>query len=65
MAFLVLIGAIAVIAWWVELQRHPIRTCPGCNGAKKNTGDRSSTRWGVCRRCGGKGYVRRFGAGKK
>ena len=60
----VLVAAIAVVAWWVDIQRHPIRRCPSCNGSKKNAGS-SSLRWGTCRRCGGKGEVRRFGAPKQ
>jgi hypothetical protein len=56
----VLAAAIAVTAWWVDVQRHPIRRCPSCNGSKRNSGN--AKRWGTCRRCGGKGEVRRFGA---
>jgi DnaJ-class molecular chaperone len=60
-AGIVVIVAIVVIAgWWLDVRRHPIRRCPSCNGSKRNTSN--SQRWGTCRRCGGKGEVRRFGA---
>ncbi len=57
----VLVAAVAIVAWWIDMQRHPIRRCPSCSGSKKNAGS-TSQRWGICRRCGGKGEVRRFGA---
>jgi hypothetical protein len=60
----VLIGAAIVVAWWLSVQHHPIRRCPSCKGSKKNAGS-TSERWGTCRRCGGKGEVRRFGASKQ
>jgi hypothetical protein len=56
-----IVAAILAAGWWVDVQRHPMRRCPSCNGSKKNTGS-SSQRWGTCRRCGGKGEVRRLGA---
>lgn len=56
----VLAAAVAVAAWWVDVQRHPVRRCPSCNGSKRNSGN--AKRWGTCRRCGGTGEVRRFGA---
>jgi DnaJ-class molecular chaperone len=62
--FLVIAGAVAVGAWWVDVRRHPVRRCPSCNGSKKNTGS-SGKRWGTCRRCKGKGEVRRFGAPRR
>lgn len=58
----VIIVAVVVIAWWVDVQRHPIRRCPSCKGTKRNTGNTTSLRWGTCRRCGGKGELRRPGA---
>jgi hypothetical protein len=60
----VLVAAGVVVIWWVGVQRHPIRRCPSCKGGKKNAGS-TSERWGMCRRCGGKGEVRRFGAPKQ
>jgi hypothetical protein len=59
---LVLIAIVVIGGWWFSLQRHPIRRCPSCKGSKKNAGS-TSLRWGTCGRCGGKGEVRRFGAG--
>ena len=60
--FVVLAGAVAGVAWWVDVARRPIRRCPSCKGTKRNTGNSTSLTWGTCRRCGGKGEVRRFGA---
>jgi hypothetical protein len=63
-AGLVVLIVIAVAAiWWIDIQRHPVRRCPSCKGSKKNAGS-SATRWGTCRRCGGKGELRRFGGRK-
>jgi DnaJ-class molecular chaperone len=61
---LVLAAIVVVVGWWVDVQRRPIRRCPSCDGSKKNAGD-GSRYWGTCRRCGGKGEVRRLGAPKK
>jgi DnaJ-class molecular chaperone len=61
-AVVVIVAIVAVVAWRVDVQRHPIRRCPSCNGSKKNGGS-SEQRWGTCRRCGGTGEVRRPGAG--
>jgi DnaJ-class molecular chaperone len=60
-AVVVIVAVVVIIGWWVDVQRRPIRRCPSCNGSKKNAGS-SSLRWGTCRRCGGKGEVRRRGA---
>ena len=59
----VLVFIVAIVLWWFDVQRHPIRRCPSCRGSKKNLGS-TARRWGTCGRCGGKGEVRRFGAGK-
>jgi len=61
MGIVVIIALAAAGLWWFDVQRHPIRRCPRCNGSKRNAGS-SQTRWGTCGRCGGKGEVRRFGA---
>ena len=53
--------AVAVTAWWIDVHRHPVRQCPSCKGSKKSGGS-NSRRWGTCRRCKGKGELRRFGA---
>jgi DnaJ-class molecular chaperone len=59
----VIVAAIAVAGWWIDVHRHPMRSCPSCKGSKKNTSS-NGQRWRTCRRCAGKGAVRRFGAGK-
>jgi len=56
--------ALFLLGWWIrDVRRHPVRPCPSCGGSKRNAGSRS-TAWGICGRCGGKGEVRRWGAGK-
>lgn len=62
--FFLIIAIIVVGVWWASVRIHPIRRCPSCKGGKRNRGS-SETRWGLCPRCGGKGEVRRFGAGAK
>ncbi len=62
-AVVLIIGAAVVVGWWATTQRYPIRKCPSCKGSKKNAGS-NSERWGTCRRCGGKGEVRRLGSRK-
>jgi len=57
--FLIIIAAVVIFVWWLDVHRRPIRQCPACNGSKRNSG---GERWGSCRRCGGSGEVRRFGA---
>jgi hypothetical protein len=59
----VIIAVVVLVVWWATVARHPIRKCPSCKGSKKNAGS-NSERWGVCGRCGGKGEIRRLGAGK-
>jgi DnaJ-class molecular chaperone len=60
-AVVVIIVVVVAALWWSTMQRHPIRVCPSCKGSKKNSGS-TDQRWGTCRRCGGKGEVRRFGS---
>jgi hypothetical protein len=59
-AFVVIVAVVVIIAWWVDVQRRPIRRCPSCKGRKRNSS--SPLRWGTCRRCGGKGELPRRGA---
>jgi hypothetical protein len=59
---LVAIAIVVLVCWWYSVERHPFRRCPSCKGKKKNAGS-NELRWGLCGRCGGKGHVRRFGAG--
>jgi DnaJ-class molecular chaperone len=57
---LLIVAVIAVGVWWVDVKIHPIRRCPSCGGSKRNSSN--PARWGTCRRCSGKGEVRRFGS---
>lgn len=61
MEVLYILGGVAVfgVGWYLDLLRRPNKDCPSCGGSEK---DRRGSRWGTCRRCGGKGYVRRIGA---
>lgn len=62
-AIVVIVAAVVIFLWSVDVRIHPIRRCPWCNGSKRNAGS-SARYWGTCPRCGGKGEVRRFGAPK-
>ena len=62
MGIVVIIALVVAGLWYFDVQRHPVRRCPRCSGSKHNGGSTES-RWGICGRCGGKGEVRRFGAG--
>lgn len=61
-----LLVAVAVGAWYVDVRLRPWKPCPKCGGRKRTRGSRPRA-WGEfrCRRCGGTGKVRRFGAGKE
>jgi DnaJ-class molecular chaperone len=59
--FVVIVGIIVIGIWQLSVRRHPVRRCPSCKGSKHNAGSTDS-RWGICRRCGGKGEIRRLGA---
>jgi DnaJ-class molecular chaperone len=61
MGIVVIIALVIAAGWWVDLRLHPFRRCPRCNGRRRNEGSTNS-HWGYCRRCGGRGEVRRFGA---
>jgi len=61
MGFVIIIALAAAGLWWLEVHIHPVRRCPRCNGIRYGHGG-TAPRWGPCRRCGGKGFVRRFGA---
>ena len=65
---LVIVLAALVIGggWYVDVRLRPWKPCPRCGGRKRTRGSRP-TAFGKysCRRCGGKGEVRRVGAGKE
>ncbi len=60
-AILIIIVIIVIVGWSFDVRYRPNRQCPSCKGSKKNRGS-TELRWGTCRRCGGKGEVRRWGA---
>ena len=51
----------AYYLWRLDVRHHPYRPCPRCGGKRMNAGS-SASRWGLCRKCGGRGAVRRYGA---
>jgi len=61
MAQTILIVLIIIAGYVVSLYRWPFRPCPRCNGTSRNKGS-NRKRFGQCRRCGGKGSMRRIGA---
>jgi DnaJ-class molecular chaperone len=67
LAVLLLLAAlVAAGAWYVDVRRRPWKPCPWCGGRKRTRGSRP-TAYGkfTCRHCGGKGEVRRVGAGRE
>jgi DnaJ-class molecular chaperone len=64
--YVVLGAVVAGGAWYVDLRWHPWKPCRSCHGRTRNAGSRPAA-WGDhhCRRCGGKGKVRRIGAGEE
>jgi hypothetical protein len=58
------IGAVAGVWWLFDVRWHPVRPCPRCSGSGRNWGS-DPRAWGICRRCGGKREVRRWGAGRE
>lgn len=61
--WLVLAALVIGGGWYVDVRWHPWKPCPSCHGRTRNAGSRPSA-YGKhhCRRCGGKGEVRRIGA---
>jgi hypothetical protein len=54
------------IYWRFDVSHHPYRPCSHCGGRRTNAGSRSRSRaWGLCRKCGGRGTQRRYGAPKE
>lgn len=63
----IVLGAVAAVgAWYADVRLRPWKPCPSCNGRTRTKGSRR-TAYGKfrCRRCGGKGEVRRIGAGRE
>lgn len=65
---LIVLGAVVVAggAWYIDVRLRPWKPCPWCNGRTRTRGSRPAA-YGKfrCRRCGGKGEVRRRGAGEE
>lgn len=56
-----LIFIVAAGLWYVDVRRHPWRTCPRCGGERRLKGTVPRTH-GDCKRCGSTGRVPRLGA---
>ncbi len=61
---ILIVAAGAWIYWRFDVRQHPYRPCSRCNGKRTNAGS-TSRAWGLCRKCGGRGSVRRLGAPKE
>lgn len=62
---LILLVAGGAWIWWrFDVKHHPYRPCSHCNGKRTNAGSRTRA-WGLCRKCGGRGLQRRYGAPKE
>ena len=61
----VLVALVIAGGWYIDVRRRPWKPCRWCNGRTRTKGSRPKA-WGKyrCRHCGGKGEVRRWGAGK-
>lgn len=55
---LILLTALALYLMW-DRRRHPVKYCRACKGSGKKTSRWNGLAYGVCRRCGGRGEVRR------
>jgi hypothetical protein len=55
------IGLIVVGLYAGSLYLWPFRPCPRCGGSSRNKGS-NKQRFGQCRRCQGRGSLRRIGA---
>jgi DnaJ-class molecular chaperone len=62
-ALILLAALVTAGGWYIDVRWHPWRPCPSCGGRTRNKGSRPAA-YGKhnCRRCGGKGEVRRWGA---
>lgn len=57
---LIIIGVtLAVLYLWWDRARHPRKHCRSCQGTGHRTSRVNGRAYGVCRRCGGKGALRR------
>jgi DnaJ-class molecular chaperone len=61
-----LIVLAVVIGWYVDVRLRPWKPCPWCGGRRRTRGSRPKA-YGkyTCRHCGGKGELRRAGAGRR
>ncbi|MFD1940577.1 hypothetical protein ACFSKW_54900 [Nonomuraea mangrovi] len=57
---LILLGVTAFVLYLIwDRRRHPTKRCRPCKGSGKKFSRWNGQAYGVCRRCGGKGEVRR------
>ena len=55
---LVIVTLLVIYLTW-DRSRHPKKYCRACKGSGKRTSWINRRAYGVCRRCGGKGELRR------
>jgi len=57
--------ALTLFGWWrLSLSLWPYAPCWWCKRRRGQNRGSNRRRWGTCRRCGGSGKRRRFGARK-
>jgi len=61
MAWLLILGAVALAGYRYSLWRHPFRPCPRCKGRKGHNAAVFTGAYGNCWKCGGKGQFPRAG----
>ena len=61
MSFLLIIGAIFAVGYFLSLRSHPFTKCRLCNGTGRHFGTTYVYAQRRCRRCGGTGRRNRLG----
>jgi len=63
MGFIVIIGIIIIVGYYLSLRTHPFTKCKVCNGRGRHFSTFYTSAYRRCRKCGGTGRKNRFGAG--
>lgn len=61
MGTLVVLAAIALVAYLISLRLHPMRRCHACKGSGKHSGALFRSSFRGCTSCGGNGRRARLG----
>lgn len=61
MAYLIIIGLMAAVGYYISLRIHPFTKCRVCNGGGRHFGSVYPYAHRRCRKCGGSGRKDRLG----